>query len=267
MADLLYSGAGSPRRAGSVHSPLDVYDRSSSVPRLVIDAQLQEFLFTHSSLRSLAHCGRYSPCRRRICPWCAARRVAARSRQDLRAVCRKFPIVLFLTLTTSSREELAQAWDAQKAVRSRFFANSWVTQNAAAWFRETEITVSEAGWHVHDNVLLFLTPADLKNAPDLVQRAKRRWVTLAGAAGVGANRSGQDAKVWEDSVAAVKYATKGLMIQKRREVPVQEGYTPADVLALWIAGDADAASWWQELETLFRGPKRFKARGGNVFRD
>lgn len=79
--------------------------------------------------------------------------------------------------------------------------------------------------------------------------------------------NGQDPTLWDDSAAAVRYVTKGLMSQKRRTTGLDAGYNPGDVLALRVAGHARAAAWWLELEDLFRSPKRFKGRGGNIFQN
>lgn len=162
--------------------------------------------------------------------------------------------VLFLTLTTASAPTLTEAWETQAGVRKRFMNNRFLS-NADAWHRETELTVSASGWHVHDHWLLFLESNDADELAAFGDLAVSRWISSAHRAGVDAHRAGQDSQVRHGVYGEVVYVTKGMMTQKRRS----RSHTMGDVLALYRAGDADAAERWQEFEAFLSIRRRWKA--------
>lgn len=242
-----------------------LYDRTNSVPRLIKDEHLQQFIFENFANRKMALCSRGQPCRRRICPWCALSRVAAMTRADTSGVARKFSFVVEIVLSTPSQPTLAGAWAIQHSVRSKFMENAWLSSRVAGWLRETEATVEDSGWHVHDNYLLFLDSEDTEVLEAVGVATVDRWLLVASRLGIGAGRSGQFSAVRTNVHERLLYVTKGLMAQKR-DRKQGAGFSPADVLAMWVAGEVRGMEWWRELEALFESRRRWRAKGGDVFR-
>ncbi len=243
-----------------------LYDRSNSVPRLVKNEYLQQFVFENFENRKMALCSRSNPCRRRICPWCALSRVAAIARADTSGVARRFFHVIEIVLTTPSQPTLAEAWSVQHSVRSKFMENAWLSSRTTGWLRETEATVEDSGWHVHDNYLLFLEAADVESLDALGVATVDRWLNVARRLNIGAGQSGQFSAVRSNVHERLLYVTKGLMSQKR-ERKRGAGFSPADVLAMWVAGEERGMEWWRELEALFASRRRWRAKGGQAFKD
>lgn len=265
MASLRTGGGGRrapfDRRAFPVH----LNDRTNSVPRLIKSPRLQAFIFDNIANGKMRWCSSRTPCRRRGCPWCALSRVAAKTRRDTRDVVSSFDQVLDIVLSTSSVPTLAEAWVAQSSVRSKFMANAWLSDKCDGWLRETEITVSGQGWHVHDHLLVFLETNDPADLAELGARVVTRWLDSSRRAAVVAVSSGQHHKVHSGTHERLLYVTKGLMVQKHARQE-SDGYSMGDVLAMFEAGDADAATWWAELNALFLARRRWRAKGGKAFR-
>ncbi|GMA26790.1 hypothetical protein [Arenivirga flava] len=101
--------------------------------------------------------------------------------------------------------------------------------------------MTDAGWHVHDH---FVVMPDAANHAFL-EAAIRHWLAAAEHEGVGASQSGQDARSYRDARTAVAYASKGWFKPAKGA-----SQSPGDILAAFIAGEADAAERWRELEDL-----------------
>ncbi len=144
-------------------------------------------------------------------------------------------------------------------------ANAWLTEHSDGWLRETEVTVSSRGWHVHDHLLLFLETNDPADLTELGALAVARWLDSARRAGVAAMPSGQHHEIHYGTRERLLYVTKGLMVQKR-DRQEGDGYSAADVLAMYQAGEVEAAGWWAEMEALFSTRRRWRAKGGEAFR-
>lgn len=196
---------------------------------------------------------------RRLCPWCS-RRISAKSRRDSYEVASTHGVVLEVALTTASMPTLTEAWDAQHKTRTRFMANSWLSKKSEAWLRETELTVDEAGWHVHDHMLVFLDSDDRDDLADLGQAMISRWLDSAQRAGVRATAKGQHANVHHGTRERLRYNSKGIMRQKAERTE-QDGFSAADVLAMYVAGEVRGLEWWAELEAQFSKRLRWRARG------
>jgi hypothetical protein len=236
-------------------SQVHLYDRRKNIPlTLERTPELQKFMHENSTIRALRLCSPNYPCRRRICPWCA-RRVAASTRWATGPIADTFQHVTEITLSTASAYSLVEAWNATDAVRRTFQANGWLTAHSDAWLRETEITHTPGtGWHVHLSFLLL----SQTRTPGLGQATIARWLESAATVGVVALRQGQHSSTHTAVHERVRYATKGML----GNYGYHGGHTPADILAAFEAGDADAADQWAELENLFSTKRRYSARGG-----
>lgn len=254
-----------PGRRVQLDRKVHINDRTNSVPALIKDEHLQQFVFENFSNRKIAYCSKGNPCRRRICPWCALSRVAARTRWDTSETVATFAAVIELVLTTPSQAMLADAWLVQHSVRSKFMANSWLSKNTDGWLRETEVTVEESGWHVHDHMLLFLDTAEFERLKLVGDAAVGRWLRVAAGVQVAAGPASQYCDVKYNVHERLLYVTKGLMTQKPNRTE-NAGYTPADVLAMWVAGEVRGMEWWCELEALFESRRRWRAKGGPAFK-
>jgi hypothetical protein len=248
------------RIKGMTVDPVHLYDSNTDAgrPRLVLNQDLQEFIWNYSTLRRLRLCSKRFPCRGRFCPWCS-RRITRATREAIRPATRRYVATLDVTLTTRSTPDLASAWQRQEQVRKRFLSHRWLTSRCEGWMRETEIAHSEAGWHVHDHLLVFDDPEALA---DLVPELIGRWRASASEAGVAVSRLGQFPKVRSDVWTRVLYATKGQFAASRRP---KRSRNLDSILAGFRAGDADDADRWAEIETLFGGGRRrWRATGGSL---
>lgn len=231
-------------------------DRTETPLRLVRDEGLQSHIFSTSCIRALRYCSKRFPCKRRICPWCASR-IATATRQAIRPTAKTFPEVVTWVSSTKSHMELASAWRAQGAARNQFLKGQWLTKRCAAWTRDTEITLGAGGWHVHDHWLLFLNSSQPSEFPPLATALGERWACAAQAAGVDAAPKIHEPCLTPLVIEKLNYATKGFMKNGKPGAA-----TPADLLALYRAGDADAAERWGELERLFSKRQRVHQTGG-----
>ena len=232
-------------------------DRPKSV--LPLTAVLQQFIFEHSEMEAMKHCSKRNPCKRRFCPWCA-RRVTASTRRSVQPLALTYNQAIAWTSTTESFGTFDDGWEAQRTVVTQFLSNRWLTKRTSAWMRETEITHSAAGWHVHTHWLLFLETSRHAEVALLLNDVPNRWCDAARQKGVGASLRGQDVKVHSDVRGSVKYATKGIMTASKRD-----GHqTLAEILAEYQKGDADAADLWLEFAEFFAQKKRrnWRATGG-----
>jgi hypothetical protein len=125
--------------------------------------------------------------------------------------------------------------------------------------RETEITHSEAGWHVHDHLLVFDEPESLAVlAPELTGR----WRASASKGEVGVSRLGQFPTIRRDVWSRVLYSTKGGFATGSQP---KKSRNLGSILAGFKTGDANDADRWTEIETLFgEGRKRWRATGGSL---
>jgi hypothetical protein len=244
------------------HAPVrqvHVYDRVNSLPALVRDEHLQQFLFENSSLDSLRFCGRVRHCDGNLCPWCS-RRKATDTRMALDAYVVTKPLVLTLTTTVRSSPSLAAAWHDYAETVASFAKNSWLTKRTHGWVRETEVTWSEeAGWHVHGHWLLFLETEDIEDHARLGRETIGRWLEVAERAGTEASEQGQHYEVRLDVRRAVRYATKPTVASHTRG-----SYALGNLLAAAQRGDADAWEAWLELERFTRAHRRWRSRSGSV---
>ena len=158
-----------------------------------------------------------------------------------------FSEVIEWTSTTASMPKFSQAWEAQSSVVARFLANGWLTKRTSAWMRETEVTHSFAGWHIHTHWLLFLESDLRAELVPLMKAVPVRWIDSADREGVGADLRGQYISRCVDVRAQVNYATKGLLTASKR--PGQQ--TLANILADYQRGDADAADLWLDFASHF----------------
>ena len=244
---------------GTTAAPDLLTDRSKDVPlTLVRDRALQEFLWQQSQVRGLRLCSKQQPCHSAICPSCRGRR-ATKYRAGITPVADGYADVLEVVLSIRSQQNLADAWARMAEARIMFLENGWLTKKSDAWLRQTEVTHGPDGWHLHDNYLIFdHDPAVLEK---LAALAVDRWIDCATRTGSVAGQDGQHARLHHGTRQRVLYVTKGLMTQKGD--PKTTGHTPADLLALYQAGDADAADRWDELEVFVIGARRYwRAKGG-----
>lgn len=240
-----------PARASQVH----VYDRAISLPSLVVDRSLQEFLFENSSLDSLRLCGRFSPCGGNLCPWCA-RRKATDTRAALKAYASTRSLVVAMTTSVRSSRSLAATWRDYALTVAKFGANSWLSKRAHGWVRETEVTWSPVdGWHVHAHWLLFLENGDRTAHAQLGADGVARWLASAHRAGTTASANGQHYSVRADVWPTVRYATKPTL-----ESHTSGTYGLGNLLAAAQQGEVDAWEAWLELERFTRARKRWRAR-------
>jgi hypothetical protein len=173
-----------------------------------------------------------------------------------------YDYVLELVLSIKSQPKLSDAWARMAETRFLFFQNGWMTKKADAWMRQTEVTHGPDGWHLHDNILLF--SSNTSDLEKLASLAVDRWLDCAARSGSVATPEGQHARLHHGTRQRVLYVTKGLMTQKAD--PKTSGQTPADLLALYQAGDADAADRWHELEAFVMGGRRYWRAKGGAFR-
>lgn len=239
---------------------LDYQDRDKTyVPRLK-GTNTQPLLYEQSSLRGLALCTTRFRCKKRLCRWCSTA-TASEARAALRRESARYATLTTLTLSVASSPSLAEAWRALAECRQQFTRSRWLSTKSTSWFRQTEVTHTDAGWNLHDVWVIFGTP---QQQSELLTAALPRWVEAASRAGHRADPAGQHASKTPHMGQAIGYAVKGLMAQHTTDTTAQ-GHTPGDLLALYNAGDADAAEAWAELETAFlvRG-RRWVERGGEL---
>jgi hypothetical protein len=239
--------------------PVHTSDRSKvSLPSLRDAENLQPLIYEHSTLRGLRLCSRRMPCRKRLCPWCSTRK-ASEARAALRREAAQHATVVNLVLSVSSSPSLEHAWQALAAARQQFTRSRWLSTKSTSWFRQTEVTHTEQGWHLHDNWLIFGTP---EQQCHMLEAAIPRWISSASVVGERADPMGQHATRTAHKSDVIGYVVKGIMAQHDSHTTAQ-GRTPGDLLALFHAGDADAADAWRELELAFlvRG-HRWVASGG-----
>ena len=247
--------------------PVHLNDRPKSVPYKgkppsvpVLNADLQEFIFQNSTIDALRYCSDRNQCRRRFCCWCA-RRVSKKTRYRLQPLAQAFDTVITWTSTTVSAKAFPEAWEAQRVVTTRFLANGWLTKRTIAWMRETEVTHSSAGWHVHTHWLLFPESDRQDELGRLMGLVPVRWIDSALQEGVGADLRGQKITRSNDVRGAVEYVTKGLLTDSKRA-----GHqTLANILVDYQRGDADAAELWLEFESHFGKNMRrnWRSTGGS----
>jgi hypothetical protein len=232
-------------------------DRPKNV--LPLTAELQQFIFEYSEMKAMKHCSKHNPCMRRLCPWCA-RRVTDQTRRSVQPLALTYNEAIAWTSTTESFGSFEESWEAQRMVVARFLSNRWLTKRTSAWMRETEITHSGAGWHVHTHWLLFLETSRREEAARILIDVPIRWCDAARQEGVAASLRGQDVKVHSDVRDSVRYATKGIMTASKRSGQ----RTLAEILADYQKGDADAADHWVEFAKFFTQKKRrnWRATGG-----
>ena len=235
-------------------------ETQSVIPSLPSPGSIKPFLNEHSTLRGLKLCSRRQPCKSRLCPWCSTRK-ASQTRADLRREAVQHASVLNLTLSVSSSPSFSDAWVALAATRAEFTRSRWLATKSTSRFRQTEVTHTEQGWHLHDNWLLF---GDDQQLHSLLTTIIPRWLDSASRTGTTAHPLGQHATLTPHKSDALSYTSKGLLAQHASHTSAQ-GRTPGDLLALFHAGDADAAEAWHELESFFkiRG-HRWVATGGNL---
>lgn len=197
-----------------------------------------------------------------LCPYCSSRRKKA-SRAVLAPVARGANEVLFLRLSLPTNPSLKTAWEQMQTVKAKFVSSNWLTRNTDAWFIQYEVTKTVSGWNCHAQILLFDSdPARLRT---LATAAPTRWLNSARDVGTPAHATAQYSAVWSRPLEAVRYVTKGLLAQKSDDNRLpSDGLTPGDILALFVAGDADAADDWYELEGLLSSARRrrWTERGG-----
>lgn len=247
----------------SFSDPLHVHssDRGKSVtviPSLRNVENLQPFIHEHSNLKGLQRCSRWQKCGKRLCRWCSVR-TASEARAELRREAAKHASVVNLVLSVESSPTLAEAWRNLAEVRRQFTRSRWLASKSTSWFRQTEVTHTSQGWHLHDNWLIWGTT---EQQEVVLTSALPRWLDSAACAGIRADARGQHATRTRDAAQVIGYVVKGLMAQHDTHTATQ-GRTPGDLLALFHAGDADAADAYAEVEAAFlaRG-RRWVERGG-----
>ena len=265
---IVLPGDGRPGNAIDLPSlPVHLNDRPKSIPFesrqasvLLLNSELQDFIFQHSEIDALKYCSERNQCRRRFCPWCA-RRISKNTRYRLQPLAKEFREGIEWTSTTVSMTKFSEAWEAQRLVVARFLSNGWLTKRTTAWMRETEVTHSLAGWHIHTHWLLFLESDLRAELVPLVKAVPGRWIDSAGREGVGADLRGQYISRCVDVRGQVNYATKGLLTASRRS-----GHqTLANILADYQRGDANAAELWLDFAFHFGKNTRrnWRATGGS----
>lgn len=241
--------------------PVHYQDRAKVViPSLPLVNELQPFIYEHSELRGLRLCTRRQRCRKRICKRCSTEKATA-ARDDLRRHAAQHATVVNLTLSISSSTSLAEAWNNLATVRKTFTRSRWLAERSTSFYRQTEVTHTDAGWHLHDCWLIWGTPEQQNQILDL---AIPRWNDAAKRAGLRGDPIAQHANKEVKQNQVIGYVVKGLMNQ-HETTTARQGRTPGDLLALFHAGDADAAEAYTELERAFlvRG-RRWVERGGNL---
>ncbi len=127
-----------------------------------------------------------------------------------------------------------------------FVGRSWLRSQVDAWSWSTEITGSHGAWHVHTAFILAvgddLSTDDLEA---LRQRLSARWAVKAASAGHYADPGQQNFdRITRTHGRAIGYAVKGVMATHG------DSRTPGRILRdAALAGDADAAADWAEIET------------------
>jgi hypothetical protein len=190
---------------------------------------LTQFLRENTSVKSMKLCAPHNRCKKKLCLTCSTRR-ASRDRAALRRYAASSGLsAIFVVLSLPSTPDLATGWQQLSDARARL--RPYLTSTSTSWHRYTELTLTDEGWHPHDNIVIFGTDEQL----DTIRRdLASRW---SGRVYVKAVR---------DMHKVTAYATKGLMR------PGTEGATPKDLLTRWAEqGDADAADRWVELEAFF----------------
>lgn len=157
---------------------------------------------------------------------------------------------------------LAEAWEEYHSVVSAFLGNSWLTKRTAAWVRQTEVTHSDVGWHVHSHWLLFFESDKRPGAEALLTEIPLRWVQLANAHGTEASLGAQQVTITRDVGKASNYATKGLLTRSKH-VGKQ---TLEEILFEYQKGDADAAELWLEFAEFVNTKRRVWQASGGLFR-
>lgn len=222
---------------------------------------LKPHLYEHSSLKALALCSWRFPCSRPICPWCAQRKAQA-ARRDLFSLIDTDAPSLFVRLSAESDHDLDSAWSALAAVRAQFGKRSWLSSKSTSWIRSTEVTHTEQGWNLHDNIQVFGTPEQLAELKDTIVD---RWLKAASAVQVPAAAPAQYAQPSRSTAAVLHYIEKGLCDYA---ADPSQGRTPGNLLHDWyVHDDALAGELWGEVETFVADHPRqllWTARGGNL---
>ena len=157
--------------------------------------------------------------------------------------------VLVLRVSTTSSKDLKEAWKELQNTRKKFLSNGYLRSGAEAWWIQFELTRHDRGWNLHLNFLIF--HEDISRLRSIQKTALPRWIHSAQRAGATAHPSAQHAELWRTPRKAVAYAVKGLMHQKKNSDRLpSDGHSPGDLLALHVAGDADAADLFKELDTF-----------------
>lgn len=231
-----------------------------------IKRRIKRFISDHSTLSTLRSCGstwiaaprRWNRCESPLCASCARQRANKRA-ADLRDACTDYSTLIAFTVSLSvPGMALSAAWAAQDEVRAMFVGRSWLRSQVDAWSWSTEISGSRGAWNVHSAFILGVR--DDLSADDieaLRQRLAGRWADKAASAGFHADpeQQGFD-RIIRTPGRAIGYAVKGVMATHG------DSRTPGRILRdAALAGDADAADDWAEIETASMG-KRLQGMGG-----
>lgn len=244
-------------------SQVPVSDRGKDAPPSLRGLP-QSFIYEETSLRGLRLCSRRVQCGKRLCPWCSTR-LATEARRSLAPQAHAADSVLVLRLALATSTSLDAAWTMATETSRAFTSSRWLARRADGWLVQREVTLTASRlWNVHTSFLVFDSdPARLRSLRD---DAPARWVECATSLGYRAHPSGQSAEIWTNPRKAVAYTVKGLIHQKHDSARRPgDGLSPGDLLALFYAGDADAAERWHELETFVSsGRRRWVERGGSL---
>jgi hypothetical protein len=200
------------------------------------------------------------------CPVCAAK-ISERRRAEVLSAMDQHQknggAVLMLTLTNphTLTDDLSAMVNAQGKAMDRFkgaratkaiFAAMGHVGNIRAW----EVTFGQNGWHPHFHILLFVDSG--LNLEDFRFAFWEAWSNACRLAGLPQPSLAHGVRL-DDGNAASEYISKGMWgldreITKGHIKKARKGFTPFDLLRLYLAEDGDwAAERFREYAEVFKG--------------
>lgn len=221
--------------------------------------QLGQFVRHHSISDRRRKCGnhidieheREGRCRSHLCVACHQRRMGV-LRKGTQAQAKGETLTSFihavLTVPHARHEPLEAVWDRLKSCRGQFLHGRWLSDHADAYRLRTHITWSEqAGWHVHDHLVL-----GFRSFPKIERKrtvAVRRWARSTSLLGVGANGLYYE----ERPLPGLKRYVFADHFKRSAKSECRDGLQVGDVVALASTGVAAHVERWWELESAALG--------------